>query len=67
MIDAAGCDVDLNEVLLQHILRIVQQRKFCDDQARTLAKYTLVDSAIEYVENVFQHAIDIGRLAPKPV
>lgn len=54
---------DMNP-LTRQILRIIQQRKYSDERAREIAKTLLVNEGIKYGEEIFNHAIKLGRLAP---
>lgn len=52
------------KILMLNINRIIHQRKFNDKRASIIAKELLIDSGIKYVEDVFNKAVEIGRLAP---
>lgn len=50
--------------LLSNILAVIHQRKYHDEQAKRVAKELMVDEGVRYVEEVFDRAIAVGRLAP---
>lgn len=50
--------------MLTKILTVIHQRKYHDEQARTIAKELIIDEGIRYVEDAFNCAIAAGRLAP---
>ena len=53
-----------NDKLLQQILVIVHQRKYFDPRARHIAKEVIIDGNIRYGKEVFDRAVEMGRLAP---
>lgn len=50
--------------LMTDILTVIHQRKYFDEKARKIAKELMVDEGIRYAQEVFEYAINIGRLAP---
>lgn len=46
------------------IIKIIFQRNSIDERAREITKSILTDENIEYVEAVFNRAVEIGRLSP---
>ncbi len=54
---------DLESVLLP-ILRIVHQRKYHDETARLIVQNILLADGVKYAEDVFNRAVETGRLAP---
>lgn len=48
---------------ISDITKIIFQRISIDDQARQIAKSLMVDEGINYVEAVFDRAMEIGRFA----
>lgn len=49
---------------LTNIIRIVYQRCFTDDNAKKIIKSLIVDEGIRFAEDVYNRAVEIGRLAP---
>lgn len=49
---------------MSDITKIIFQRIAIDDRAREIGKSLMVDSGIQYVEDVFAKAIELGRFAP---
>jgi len=50
--------------IMSNITKIIFQRIAIDDRAREIGKSLMVDQGIQYVESVFDRAIEIGRFAP---
>lgn len=49
---------------LLHITKIIFQRCAIDEEARSIAKTLMMDEGLRFVAQVFQRAVDMGRLAP---
>lgn len=49
---------------MSDITKIIFQRIGIDDRANKIAKSLIVDEGVKYVEDVFNRAVQIGRLAP---
>lgn len=52
------------EDLMIPILRIINQRKYFDEQARSIVHDLLIEDSIQYAKNVFDYAVSVGRFAP---
>lgn len=50
--------------LMSNILTVLHQRSVFDERARRIIKEMIIDDGIRYVEEIFDYAINIGRLAP---
>lgn len=50
--------------LMADILVVLHQRSVFDERARCIIKDLIIDEGIRYVEEIFDYAINIGRLAP---
>lgn len=65
MITSVGYFFDpSNRELMADILIVLHQRSVFDERARCIIKELIIDDGIRYVEEVFDYAINIGRLAP---
>lgn len=49
---------------LVNISKIIETRKYVDERAKQLAYSLMIDNGIQYVEEVFNYTIKIGRIAP---
>lgn len=49
---------------LNSITKIIFQRNSIDERAREITKSLMIDEGIRFVEEVFDKAVEIGRLAP---
>lgn len=49
---------------MSNILTVLHQRSVFDEDARRIIKELVIDDGIRYVEEIFDYAINIGRLAP---
>ncbi len=50
--------------LMIPILRIIHQRKYFDNRARDIVRQLLINDGVEYARQVFDSAVELGRLAP---
>lgn len=50
--------------ILTKILDVLHQRKYFDEEARIIIQEMLIEEGERYVEEAFNYAIQIGRLAP---
>ncbi|MDL2317615.1 TetR/AcrR family transcriptional regulator [Eubacteriales bacterium OttesenSCG-928-A19] len=46
------------------ILTVIHQRKYFDERTKEIAREMMIDEGMRYVEEAFNYAIEIGRLAP---
>lgn len=53
-----------DERRLLTIMRIVYQRKYHDKAAREIAQNIIFNQGIQFAQEVFDHAVALGRLAP---